>query len=189
MQGLTTTATHLSSTVETSATWGPELSVTKSAYDKYLHGVVRADARTQTVKRVIGQRDGMGCFCCGCYYGHRINVRHHIKPVAKGGERWRQNLVTLCPTCHALVHDLNRSARWCSVYQLRDSILFFRGMTFGRAFKLALIATEEVVIEDDRTIWPRTIHRVRETLVHTELNDLLFVSDYWKTEVQKWENA
>lgn len=161
----------------------------KNGYDRFLQQIVRTDSRSKISKRRTGIRDRGRCFCCDFHIGVRVNIRHHIKPVAKGGERWRQNIVTLCPNCHALVHELSRSW-WCSAYQLRDSVACYPGMEFGRAFKLALIATEEVVIEDDRTIWPRTIHRPRETLNHVELHDLLFVDGYLDpNEIEEWENA
>lgn len=47
---------------------------------------------------------------CGCLGDHRptswINHRHHVVPLAWGGPNTQDNLVTLCPTGHAVVHVL-----------------------------------------------------------------------------------
>ena len=146
----------------------------KSMFRRYSQQRVRSHARTKFIRRGVGGRDCGRCVACGFNVGVFVNVRHHIKPVAKGGDPWRQNIVTLCPNCHALVHRLSRSW-WCTVYQLRDSLLHYKDMSFGRAFKLALFATEEVVIMDDRTILPRSHLCPDEILKHIELQDLLFV--------------
>lgn len=157
----------------------PASKSSKSAFDVYSQQRVRSHARTMRIKRGVGQRDGCRCFACGFFGGVFLTVKHHIKPVAKGGDPWRQNIVSLCPNCHSLVHSLSKSW-WCTVYQLRDSLLAYKDIAFGRAFKLALIATEEVVIEDDRTIWPRTHPCPGETLKHPELQELLYAPNYWE---------
>lgn len=52
---------------------------------------------------------------CRCVVGHRpapLELHgHHIWPTADGGPDIVSNMVTLCPTTHANVHDLLRSIK------------------------------------------------------------------------------
>ncbi len=47
------------------------------------------------------KRDGGKCLLCK--YDLVVHI-HHIKPRAEGGRNALDNLITLCPNCHALVH-------------------------------------------------------------------------------------
>lgn len=58
-------------------------------------------------KRAL-RRDRGRCQSCG-HKAHRVHV-HHKTPRNEGGTHHLANLVTLCPTCHASVHD----ARACA---------------------------------------------------------------------------
>jgi 5-methylcytosine-specific restriction endonuclease McrA len=55
-------------------------------------------------ERLRGQvlrRDGWTCQCCGA----RSNLEvHHKEFRSQGGDDSQQNLITLCATCHSLMH-------------------------------------------------------------------------------------
>lgn len=53
------------------------------------------------LKIKVHQRDGIQCIICG--YAKAVNV-HHIESVRDGGEDMLENLITLCPNCHAEAH-------------------------------------------------------------------------------------
>ncbi|WP_427898558.1 HNH endonuclease [Gardnerella pickettii] len=36
---------------------------------------------------------------------------HHIKPIAEGGTHARENLISLCKSCHSKIHA-KRGDRW-----------------------------------------------------------------------------
>lgn len=48
------------------------------------------------------------CAICGFAFGALLH-RHHIKPRSEGGEDATDNMVMLCPNCHAIAHRLRRS--------------------------------------------------------------------------------
>jgi 5-methylcytosine-specific restriction endonuclease McrA len=52
--------------------------------------------------------NGNKCYVCGCSF-LPVLVVHHVKPVSEGGNNELDNLVVLCPTCHAVVHILLRN--------------------------------------------------------------------------------
>lgn len=54
------------------------------------------------VRGSILERDNHACKFCGSTY--RLTV-HHIRPVRMGGNHEPYNLVTLCPTCHNIIHQ------------------------------------------------------------------------------------
>lgn len=39
--------------------------------------------------------------------GDLLNI-HHVKSVEDGGEGWFDNLIALCPNCHAFIHLAKR---------------------------------------------------------------------------------
>ena len=54
-------------------------------------------------------RDNFKCRACGFHYNNSIVHAHHMIPFTeKGGRRVPnpEELITLCPTCHALAHDI-----------------------------------------------------------------------------------
>ncbi len=53
------------------------------------------------LRRRVLARDGLRCRCCGSRHRKQI---HHIIPVSKGGRTVLANLITLCRTCHSLIH-------------------------------------------------------------------------------------
>lgn len=138
-------------------------------FEQYQRQRVRALSKTQSIKRDLYLRSGGHCYVCDFSYLNVI-VTHHIKPVAKNGESWQENLVRLCPTCHSLVHQCTKWS-YANVHQRRDSLTPF-GIDRGQAMKIALLSTEEVIIDDESTIWPRTKLVPEETLKHTELYEI-----------------
>jgi hypothetical protein len=68
---------------------------------------------------------------------------------------------------------VHRCAKWtyADVKQRRDSLVPF-GLPAPQAFRIALLSTQEVVIDDEGTIWPRTKLVPEDTLKHTELYEI-----------------
>jgi len=54
------------------------------------------------VRRLVLDRDDHACQSCGRRWGLHV---HHIVPREHGGSHEFHNLLTLCDTCHTLVHD------------------------------------------------------------------------------------
>lgn len=70
----------------------------KLGFKKYLYGEVKkhkAWIRSQAIKK-YGQK------CEFCDYDLTIDI-HHIKPKHKGGLNEIDNLMILCPNCHAII--------------------------------------------------------------------------------------
>ncbi len=66
----------------------------------------KADAESDrrvpiALRRRVLARDGLRCRCCGSRHRKQI---HHIIPVSLGGRTVIENLITLCRTCHSLIH-------------------------------------------------------------------------------------
>lgn len=61
------------------------------------------DAKTPShLRKKVLKRDGECCRCCGGRW--RLMV-HHIRFLSEGGRTQAWNLITLCATCHGLVHE------------------------------------------------------------------------------------
>lgn len=146
-------------------------------FEQYQRQRVRALSKTESIKRDLYLRSGGRCYVCGFSFLDII-VTHHIRPVAKDGESWQENLVRLCPTCHSLIHWCTKRS-YASVLQRCESLTPF-GIPRDQAFKIALLSTEEVIIDDESTIWPRTKLVPEETLKHTELYEIF----NWWPELQ-----
>ncbi len=54
------------------------------------------------LRKEVIERDGKSCRKCFCKPS-LLHI-HHIVPVENGGEAIIDNLITLCPTCHAECH-------------------------------------------------------------------------------------
>ncbi|MDK7785471.1 HNH endonuclease signature motif containing protein [Gardnerella vaginalis] len=53
-------------------------------------------------------------FCELCFKNHMlvpVEQVHHIKPIAEGGTHARENLISLCKSCHSKIHA-KRGDRW-----------------------------------------------------------------------------
>ncbi len=57
-----------------------------------------------SVRRAVLARDGHRCRMPGCGRTRFLEV-HHLRPRAKGGGNGAENLVTLCASCHRLLHE------------------------------------------------------------------------------------
>lgn len=53
----------------------------------------------------VYERDNFRCQMPNCMTPHQLDYPHHIKYRSQGGEDIEENLITLCITCHALVHS------------------------------------------------------------------------------------
>lgn len=68
------------------------------------------------------KRDKYTCQICEFYYENAIVHVHHINPISNKNEATLTDiseLITLCPNCHAIVHQLIRSGdkKWAEVKQ------------------------------------------------------------------------
>ena len=58
-------------------------------------------------RRAVLARDGHRCMSRSCKSKHFLEV-HHIVPRSRGGTNHESNLITLCSSCHRLVHESPR---------------------------------------------------------------------------------
>lgn len=136
-------------------------------HKNHLRKRVRQLTRNRGTDDLLNERDGRRkCFTCPEKL-REILTKHHIKPVAKDGESWVENIVRLCPNCHALVH-------WCNTQlQLgvkdRADYLARYDLDRERRFKIALLSTEAVYVNEDGNIRPRAELVPDEPIVYTEL--------------------
>jgi hypothetical protein len=72
--------------------------------------VVMIRSEAASLKPSVLDEHDRSCFVCGFDFAP-VLVMHHITPVAEGGDNGRDNLVIVCPTCHAMVHQLMRTYR------------------------------------------------------------------------------
>lgn len=136
-------------------------------FRQYQRKLTRGRTRNAGTSALLTERDGRRrCFACKEYFPN-ILAKHHIKPVSKDGESWIENIVRLCPNCHALVHYCNRRVH-LTIHEHRDHLLNY-AIERGRAFKIALLSTEEVYVDEFGNLAPRTKLIPQETLTHTEL--------------------
>lgn len=139
-------------------------------FQKYHRQRVRGLTRSVGTNALLNERDGRRrCFTCQNYFPPILN-NHHIKPVAKNGESWIENLVRLCPNCHALVHWANK--RIHDTVQERIEHMKRFDIPQSQAFRIAMLSTEEVYVDDLGTIRPRTHLIPQETLTHTEIYEI-----------------
>lgn len=54
---------------------------------------------------VVHQRCKGKCEACGIFAPWILEI-HHVRPVSAGGDGWPENLVGLCPNCHAVVEKV-----------------------------------------------------------------------------------
>lgn len=57
------------------------------------------------VKESISRERGINCKCCNIDCTPIVEW-HHILPISRGGENTEDNVIPLCPNCHAVVHRL-----------------------------------------------------------------------------------
>lgn len=71
----------------------------------------RVQIRQEAAKwRIRTLSHGTDCAVCG-FWIHSLLRLHHIIPVSRGGVNRPENLVYLCPNCHAMVHEMARLLR------------------------------------------------------------------------------
>jgi 5-methylcytosine-specific restriction endonuclease McrA len=139
-------------------------------FAEYQRKRVRGLTRSVGTNALLNERDGRRrCFACQCHFPPILN-NHHIKAVANGGESWVENLVRLCPNCHALVHWANKRKR-DSVPERIEHLKRY-GVAQAQAFRIAMLSTEEVYVDDLGAIWPRTRLLPQETLTHVEIYEI-----------------
>ena len=57
-----------------------------------------------SMRREVLMRDRYRCRVRGCGHAGFLEL-HHIVPRSEGGENRPENLVTLCASCHRLLHE------------------------------------------------------------------------------------
>lgn len=67
----------------------------------------RADAAF--LREIVAKRCKGHCELCGDFAPWILEL-HHIVPVSHLGDGWPENLVALCPNCHAIAEKLRGSA-------------------------------------------------------------------------------
>ena len=70
-------------------------------------GAERKNAVTPKIRKVVLARDDNTCASCG----HRAMKWMHIHHIAEEDNDALENLATLCPACHAIMH-FGRSMQW-----------------------------------------------------------------------------
>ncbi len=70
---------------------------------------LRLDANSyRELHRQVLERDGWRCQTCGSMQHLQV---HHLKFRSHSGSDVEQNLITLCPACHARMHRKTRRNR------------------------------------------------------------------------------
>jgi hypothetical protein len=152
-------------------------------FAKYQRQRVRGLTKSVGTNALLSERNGpRQCFACQSRFPPILN-NHHIKPVAKNGESWIENLVRLCPNCHALVHWTNKRVH-DSVSERIERLKTF-DIPQPQAFRIAMLSTEEVYVDDLGTIWPRSRLLPQETLTHVEIYETL---NWWPNSENVGEN-
>ncbi len=69
----------------------------------------RSYVRDQALARQVKEQTGGTCQCCGDRLDNRVLSRrfvhaHHLEPLSEGGADTGDNMVVLCPNCHARLH-------------------------------------------------------------------------------------
>jgi 5-methylcytosine-specific restriction endonuclease McrA len=94
----------------------------------------RNEARAIVTREQLGRRARGKCELCEQWMGPILQV-HHIVPVKNGGHGWEDNLLCLCPNCHALV-EMRMGTGWPEDPRIDDWIRD----KFGETFYLKLCA-------------------------------------------------
>lgn len=85
----------------------------------------------------IYQRDNFTCRCCGLGGANRLPTLqvHHIIEVSQGGDNSEENLITICLSCHTLIHAL----AWGKLTIRKEEIRDDERQTFKNIMKYANI--------------------------------------------------
>ena len=78
--------------------------------------------RNQKIVEQVKQRDNYTCCACGFEYKKKIVQAHHIVPLSEKdeGNVVIDELITLCPTCHILAHELLKIDK---IYQNKNILI------------------------------------------------------------------
>lgn len=96
-------------------------------------------------------RSNGDCEVCGLWCSEVMHL-HHVWPVAKGGASLPQNLIGLCPNCHAFAHRLRESTDGPKERVLCGQVADYAGTE--AAHLLTAVAASSVILENDA--WRRT---------------------------------
>ena len=78
--------------------------------------------RNQQIVSLVKQRDNYKCLACKFHHNDEIVQAHHLIPIKdkQAGVVKEDELITLCPTCHALAHALLKTD---DSYQNKDKLI------------------------------------------------------------------
>ena len=77
-------------------------------------------------------------FCCACFSDKNLH-HHHLIPRIKGGSDDQTNLITLCGSCHAKIHNLKDvwSAEHKELQRIGIKKALENGVVFGAKAKVS----------------------------------------------------
>lgn len=96
--------------------------------------------------RRIRDRDDNRCSICG--RSNLVTHVHHIELVSKGGSSSEANLITVCESCHAKLHNTSQNVR---VDSLQSNGFFcincdrFYSVDYGRTHQVCSICNSQLV--------------------------------------------
>lgn len=80
-------------------------------YFRYLASVIAHKYRQNA------RRNMQGCEICGFKF-YSVLMLHHIQHLSKGGNNLSENLILLCPNCHALAHLIAKGKHPASFWNI-----------------------------------------------------------------------
>lgn len=95
--------------------------------DLYVDGIIKEKLislklRNQKLVLARKEKDHFMCQACGFYYNDKIVECHHLVPLSDSKTTYNsvEELITLCPNCHALAHSFLHED---NEYQKKDTLL------------------------------------------------------------------
>ncbi|MDY4841247.1 MAG: HNH endonuclease [Alphaproteobacteria bacterium] len=95
--------------------------------DLYIDGIIKEKLislklRNQKLVLERKEKDNFTCQACGFYYNNKIVECHHLVPLSDSKLTYNSidDLITLCPNCHALAHSFLYID---DIYQKRELLL------------------------------------------------------------------
>jgi hypothetical protein len=114
--------------------------------------------RARKLLPALIKRSGGTCDLCP-FRVEALLVPHHIRFVENGGESDMNNLVPVCPNCHALIHYVQRQP--LSLREQR-SLLLNCQVTVARPNRLLAFTTQAVAVDDSNTLVDRRLFHPSE---------------------------
>lgn len=93
----------------------------------------RNDGRNKALSKKVLNRDSCLCDCCGL----EASEVHHVIPLCFGGEDSKENMVSLCHTCHKYAPD--SLEEYQEYKRLRGARTW---LALGKAFKFLVLENQ-----------------------------------------------